>query len=154
MKKSLNSPVEMFLYAIIIPAVWLIFLPIFWAITVESSENILLFVLFFILGPTLVFFQWKFLPLKHIEFDKENIYVSDYFNKTTIAFSEIEDIKDYSWTTYRLGSIIFATKTQLGSKIWFVPVQPNWVGFPQPNPLINELKNNVIQSREPSNNNN
>jgi hypothetical protein len=154
MRKSLNSPVEMLLYAIIIPVAWLIFLPIFWAIASENSGNILLFGLFFILGPTLVFFQWKFLPLKHIEFDRENIYISDYFNKITIAFSEIEDVKDYSWTAYRLGSIRFATKTQPGSKIWFVPVQPNWIGFPQPNPLISELKNNLIQSKEPRNKNN
>ncbi|HNE05144.1 MAG TPA: hypothetical protein PLT08_11535, partial [Anaerolineales bacterium] len=90
MKKSLNSPLETILESIVILVVWVVFLPIFWAMSEANSENKVLFWLFLFLGLVLIFLQWKFLPIRHIEFDGNFIYVSNYFRKIVIAISEIE----------------------------------------------------------------
>ncbi len=120
----LSSNLSLF-FKIFIPTFWTVFFgALTIAIIVSEGRSILPFdhstEIIVVLSFFIVFFALQYftiMRLKRIEIDKENLFVSNYFNTYRYSISDIKNVKKIELGLFKLLRIEFKDKTRFGHKI-------------------------------------
>ena len=80
------------------------------------------------------------LPLRFVEIDKHNLYVSNYFRTVSIERHLIERVTENTWLNIHPVRIHFREETPVGRSIVFMP-EVRAFSFLQSHPIVNKILN-------------
>jgi len=90
---------------------------------------------------------WLCVPLKRVQIDEENLYISNYINRIMVPISQIQSIKENIWFSTHPIWITFKLPTEFGEKIMFMPT---WCPPFTSHQIVEELQNLKIQCEKKS----
>ena len=143
MKRRLSS-IFTFPYKIF-PALWSAF-SLLWVVgllikSVETQDNIKIFIVGVISTLMSVFACWMCAPLKRVYIDNDTLYVSNYVREIKISLADIEQVHDeigaLTGSSLRRMILILRSPSEFGKKIIFAPK------FFSAREIANELRNHI-----------
>ena len=83
-------------------------------------------------------FFWLHFPLKRVQVDDNNLYISNYLKEITVPLGEIENVTDFILSEPRRVTIHFRNETEFGRKIVFL-AKYRAFAFMDGHPIVDEL---------------
>ena len=144
--RRISSSASLFL-KIFFPTFWLVFFGSFTiAILISSDEKDPIFgsiyfkigvILFFLMGALILYFT--FMQLKRVEFDREYLYVTNYFKTVRYKLEDIEYISETNLVLAHLGHVHLKAPGIFGRKFTFLQSRQKFEDFVKGDPLMANL---------------